>query len=146
MTKILKGSIMAVAALAALPCHASSLGAESTGTVNITVIIPPIGAAVHAQEEGATGLWSILNGNRGLMIDAAVSLPTEGDLEVQLLSSEASQLQIRSYTGQFSRSGTLIGSPSQLGRAKLTLPLNDLSVWTYNPLNEHSKLYVIGTV
>src|SRR3546814_15532555 len=74
MRAILTTSVIAAAYLCAVPAQASSLGSESTGTMNITVVIPPLADAVRAQENGATGLWSIVNGNNGLMIDAPHSV------------------------------------------------------------------------
>src|SRR3546814_8532492 len=65
MRAILTTSVIAAVYLCAVPAQASSLGSESTGTMNITVVIPPLADAVRAQENGATGIWSIVNGNNG---------------------------------------------------------------------------------
>lgn len=146
MRRILIASMIATAGLSAVPCSASTLGAESTGTIGVTVVIPPLGDAVRAQENGATGLWSIVNGNDGLMIDASVNLTDEHDLEVNLFSPAASELRVRSYAGRFAVGGKPMGGSAQLHRTTVTLPLSDLSLWTYNPQNDRSKLYVIGTV
>lgn len=43
-------------------------GSSSSGSVNISVYIPPIGASLRAAQEGAVGLWSISGRNNGLMI------------------------------------------------------------------------------
>src|SRR3546814_9007373 len=102
MRAILTTSVIAAAYLCAVPAQASSLGSESTGTMNITVVIPPLADAVRAQENGATGLWSIVNGNNGLMIDAPNSVTGDEDLKVALLTPAAPHLQIRSFGGQFS--------------------------------------------
>src|SRR3546814_8393075 len=102
--------------------------------------------AVRAQENGATGLWSIVNGNNGLMIDAPNSVTGDEDLKVALLTPAAPHFQIRSFGGQFSSAWKTVDRSGRLSRATLNIPLQDLSVWDYNPLNARSKLYVIGTI
>lgn len=146
MRGILTTSLLATVFLGSSPAYASSLGNESSGTMNIVVVIPPLGDAVRAQENGATGLWAIVNGNGGLMIDAPNTVLETGDLKVELLSPSASQFQIRPFGGEFSSNWKTVDRSGQLSRATLNLPLSDLSVWNYNPLNDRSKLYVIGTI
>jgi hypothetical protein len=57
-----------VGVLAAAPVQASDLGSESTGTVTITVNIPPFAAGLAAQSEGAVGLWTISTDSSALML------------------------------------------------------------------------------
>ncbi len=46
----------------------SAIGTQSSGTVTITVDIPPISAALRAQAEGAVGLWTVTDSTSSLMI------------------------------------------------------------------------------
>src|SRR3546814_7960930 len=94
--------------------------------MNITVVIPPVSESVRAQENGATGLWSIVNGNNGLMIDAPNSVTGDEDLKVALLTPAAPHLQIRSFGGQFSSAWTTVDRSGRLSRATLNIPLQDL--------------------
>jgi hypothetical protein len=57
-----------VGVLAAAPVQASDLGSESTGTVTITVNIPPFAAGLAAQGEGAVGLWTVSTDSSALML------------------------------------------------------------------------------
>ncbi|WP_432770133.1 MAG: hypothetical protein HEQ22_05145 [Sphingopyxis sp.] len=146
MRRILTISLMALGGFSSATSHAMELGYESAGTINVTVIIPPLGEAVNAQEQGATGLWSILNGNDGLMINAPANVGGEDNLVVDLFSADDSQLQIRSFAGDYVVTGQPADGAAQLRQTRLALPLDNMAIWTYNPLNPRSKLYVIGTV
>lgn len=55
------------------------LGTTSSGTVGITVEIPPLGSAVAAAHQGAVGLWSITNSTDGLMVKLPASINTTAD-------------------------------------------------------------------
>lgn len=55
-------------AMAGAPAYAVQLDGQSTGSVNVTVVIPPIGAALAASREGAVGLWGVNGRRQGVMI------------------------------------------------------------------------------
>src|SRR3546814_4740703 len=57
MRAILTTSVIAAAYLCAVPAQASSLGSESTGTMNITVVIPPL---ADRSEEHTSELQSLM--------------------------------------------------------------------------------------
>lgn len=46
----------------------SASGNSSSGSVNVSVYIPPIGATLRAAQEGAVGLWSVSGRNNGLLL------------------------------------------------------------------------------
>src|SRR3546814_2791118 len=81
--------------------------------------------AVRARENGATGLWSIVNGNNGLMMDAPNSVTGDEDLKVALLKPAAPHLQIRPSGGQFSSAWKTVDRSGRLCRAKQNITLQD---------------------
>ncbi len=60
--------VVAPAALAPSSALAGELSSNSSsGSINFTVIIPPLGAAIRAADAGAIGLWTITDATDGLM-------------------------------------------------------------------------------
>lgn len=59
---------------------------SSSGSVNVSVYIPPLGAALAAAKAGAIGLWSISGRNNGLMIQLHQSAAEEGYEAVSVYS------------------------------------------------------------
>jgi hypothetical protein len=54
--------------LSAMPAHAAGADAQNTGSVTITVNIPPFAAGLAAQAEGAVGLWTMTDDQSTLMV------------------------------------------------------------------------------
>ncbi|VWX60611.1 hypothetical protein [Sphingorhabdus sp. 109] len=102
----MKYYILAAAALASAAystgAAAEAPGFENAATMNITVVIPPLRAAVNAQEEGATGLWAIVNGNSGLMINTPDLVSDSGVTEFSIFGQNISAIQVSSATGSYS--------------------------------------------
>jgi len=79
--------------------YAADAGPQSSGTMGVTVIIPPLGEAVQAQKQGATGLWSLVNGKRGLMINAPIQAPEAKSAEISLFAQNANAIDVYSSYG-----------------------------------------------
>jgi hypothetical protein len=69
-SKVLLTAVFGVFALAAgvVPAHAAS-GDEASFT--ITVVIPPLAAAISAQNSGAVGAWTVFGQGGGLLVEPA---------------------------------------------------------------------------
>ena len=76
-----------VGVLAAAPAQASDLGGESTGTVTITVNIPPFAAGLAAQGEGAVGLWTVSTDSSALMLKIPDTLTSNEATEAAIFTS-----------------------------------------------------------
>jgi hypothetical protein len=59
---------------------------SSSGSVNFTVYIPPLGAAIAAARDGAIGLWSISGRNNGLLLQLQETADGQGYTGVSVLS------------------------------------------------------------
>lgn len=127
------------------PAAASTPGAEAVGTVNVTVVIPPLAEAVAAQREGAKGLWAILNGNRGLMISGSTSERGE-DFELHLYAPDLSGVTIRSADGALVLPARAADSAQDLQHSRISLPVGDGSQWVHNPADSRSKVFIISTL
>jgi|GEM_PF-2688127 len=79
--------------------YAADAGPQSSATMGVTVIIPPLGEAVQAQKQGATGLWSLVNGKRGLMINAPIQAPGAKSAEISLFAQNANALDVYTSYG-----------------------------------------------
>jgi hypothetical protein len=77
----------AVGVLVAAPAQASDLGSESTGTVTITVNIPPFAAGLAAQGEGAVGLWTVSTDSSALMLKIPDTLTSNEATEAAIFTS-----------------------------------------------------------
>ena len=101
-------------ALSAVPAHAAGADAQNTGTVTITVNIPPFAAGLAAQAEGAVGLWTMTDDQSTLMVkipeslgsdenqvEAAIFTPASApfNLSVANLGMEVAPAQIRVSNG-----------------------------------------------
>lgn len=76
-----------VGMLAAAPAQASDLGSESTGSVTITVNIPPFAAGLAAQGEGAVGLWTVSTDSSALMLKIPDRLTSNEAAEAAIFTS-----------------------------------------------------------
>ncbi|WP_368933441.1 hypothetical protein [Brevundimonas naejangsanensis] len=74
--KIFLSAIVGVFALAfaAFPAQAA---ADSEASFTITVVIPPLAAAIAARDSGAVGAWTVLGQGGGLLVDPASSRDDE---------------------------------------------------------------------
>lgn len=79
--------VCALGTLVAAPAQASDFGAESTGTVTITVNIPPFAAGLAAQAEGAIGLWTVSTDSSALMLKLPDTLPSDKAAEAAIYTS-----------------------------------------------------------
>lgn len=79
--------------LAAAPAQASDVGNESTGTVTITVNIPPFAAGLAAQGEGAVGLWTVSTDGSALMLKLPDTL-TDKAAEAAIFTSGNTVLDV----------------------------------------------------
>lgn len=66
--KIALAAVMLVSATAAYANDGAVSQSSSTGSVTVSVYIPPIGASLRAAQEGAVGLWSVSGRNSGLLL------------------------------------------------------------------------------
>jgi len=127
------------------PAAASMPGTEAVGTVNVTVVIPPLAQAVAAQRDGALGLWSILNGNRGLMISGRAS-ETGEDFELHLYAPDLSGVTVRSADGALLLPARAADPAQDLQHSRISLPLGDGSQWRHNASDPRSKVFIISTL
>lgn len=127
------------------PAAASTPGAEAVGTMNVTVVIPPLAEAVAAQREGAEGLWAILNGNRGLMISGNPGERGE-DFELHLYAPDLSGVTVRSADGALVLPARAADPAQDLQHSRISLPLGDGSRWVQNAANPRSKVFIISTL
>ncbi|MBM0171001.1 hypothetical protein [Altererythrobacter sp. C41] len=141
------GSIAALGLGIALghPAAASTPGTEAVGTVNVTVVIPPLAQAVAAQRDGASGLWSILNGNQGLMVSGRKSEAGE-DFELHLYAPDLSAVTVRSADGALVLPARAADPGQDLQHSRISLPLGDGSQWVRNAANPRSKVFIISTL
>ena len=72
---------------AATPAQASDAGSESTGTVTITVNIPPFAAGLAAQGEGAVGLWTVSTDSSALMLKIPDTLTSNEAAEAAVFTN-----------------------------------------------------------
>jgi hypothetical protein len=80
--------------LAAAPAQASDAGAESTGTVTITVNIPPFAAGLAAQGEGAVGLWTVSTDSSALMLKLPDTLTSDKAADAAIFTNGNTVLDI----------------------------------------------------
>ena len=118
-------SLLAAMALLgiAAPAHAASgdLGASSSATMHITVIIPPIGPAIAAPQSGAVGVWTITGGNDGLMLDLPTTITPGVEQSFSLFSAYAGPLVATPLGASATiRRGALVNDRG-LGRQDFTL-------------------------
>jgi hypothetical protein len=72
---------------------------SASSTINVTVVIAPIGAAVAAAREGAVGIWSISGGNRGLLIRAPSEIDEGASGTVRIFAQRSDAYVVRPMTG-----------------------------------------------
>lgn len=72
----------ALALTSVMSAAAPAMAAETNGTVNITVIIPPIAATRAAVADGAVGAWTVTRAAGGLMVAVRDGKPDNGELVV----------------------------------------------------------------
>lgn len=113
--------------------------------MNVTVIIPPLAQAVSAQREGASGLWAILNGNRGLMVSGRKS-ETGADFELDLYAPDLSGVTVRSADGVLMLPAQPLDPAQELQHSRINLPLGDESRWGHNASDSRSKVFIISTL
>lgn len=91
MTRAIHGLVLAAslaaASLAATPGHAGQ-----SGSMTVTVIIPPVAAARQALAEGALGLWTVDRPAGGLLL-AARDGNADQDAELVVYRSERNMLE-----------------------------------------------------
>lgn len=102
--------------------HAAGGDVQSSGTVTITVEIPPFAAGLAAQAEGAVGLWTMVDNQSTLMIklpdsisrggadvEAAVFTPASAPFSVSVLNAgmKVAPQQTRSSNGLIRHGFTL---------------------------------------
>lgn len=93
-------SFVVVACGFCMPATAmAEAGRSASSTINVTVVIAPIGAAVAAAREGAVGIWSITGGNRGLLIRAPSEIAEGGSGTVRLFAQRSDAYVVRPMTG-----------------------------------------------
>jgi hypothetical protein len=68
--KVLLSAVVGVFALAAavVPAHAAS---SEEASFTITVVIPPLAAAIAAQDAGAVGAWTVFGPGGGFLVEPA---------------------------------------------------------------------------
>lgn len=100
------GNFWRVVSLAVLACSLylpatakAEAGRSASSTINVTVVIAPIGAAVAAAREGAVGIWSISGGNRGLLIRAPSQIVEGGSGTVRIFAQRSDAYVVRPMTG-----------------------------------------------
>ena len=122
--------------------QAGDLGWTSSGSMNVTVTIAPLGGAIAASEAGAQGLWSIGAGNRGLMIQAPSEIETGTATEVSLFAAQTGALTIRPLSPNVTVYRGETASDRGFSRQSFDLKLKDK--------NDHSDrgkaLYVVSTI
>ena len=79
---------------AAAPAQASDAGAESTGTVTITVNIPPFAAGLAAQGEGAVGLWTVSTDSSALMLKLPDTLTSDKAADAAIFTNGNTVLDV----------------------------------------------------
>jgi hypothetical protein len=132
--------VLALGCLAApVAAGAATPGTSDTGTMHITVVIPPLGAAVATAAAGADGLWTVQPGRDGLMIQAPTQIVDREQAQVVLSSSHAGALRVLSFDG-----GVIKAS------GKSTVNQFERRVFTLSPAagtaSSHTALFTIGTV
>jgi len=123
--------LLTVLAAVAAPigaAHAAELSTvSSSGSMTITVYVPPIGPALRAQATGAVGLWTIDGQFDGMMVqlaDGAPGSPTANPLTVY---SRPGNLLAVSLQGSHWTSGSFVAPDSASGddgliRSTYTVP------------------------
>ena len=91
MTRSFQGLIL-TASIAALGLAATPSSASDSGSMTVTVIIPPIAAARQALSEGAVGLWTV-NGPAGGLLLATHDGDADQDAELVGYRSERNMLE-----------------------------------------------------
>lgn len=91
MTRALQRLVLA-ASLAAVSLAATSSNAADSGSMTVTVIIPPVAAARQALAEGAVGLWTVDRPAGGLLL-AARDGNADQDAELVVYRSERNMLE-----------------------------------------------------
>lgn len=80
-------------ALSTAPAQAAD--AQSTGSVTITVNIPPFAAGLAAQAEGAVGLWTMTDDQSTLMVKLPESLPgSESQVEAAIFTPSSAPFSV----------------------------------------------------
>lgn len=89
------GLVAFTAALTAAPAHATGADAQASGTVTITVNIPPFAAALAAQAEGAVGLWTMVDSQSALMVKLPNSIDnSEGEVEAAVFTPASAPFSV----------------------------------------------------
>lgn len=74
--------------LSAQSAHAAGADAQTSGTVSITVEIPPFAAGLAAQAEGAVGLWTMVDNQSTLMVKLPDTVSNaDGDVEAAIFTA-----------------------------------------------------------
>lgn len=73
---------------------------SSSGTVTVSVYIPPIGASLRAAQEGAVGLWSVSGRNNGLLLKLHQDQTGAGYSAVSVYSRAEVGIEARWEEGQ----------------------------------------------
>lgn len=128
-----------------LMAHSPTSNSEAVGVAQVTVVIPPLVQAIRAQESGATGLWSVLNGNAGLMLSSNFD-EGAGELSVDLFGADLAAIRLTSFDGTISATPLVHGSENGLHHSTMKVSFAEPQRWSHNPMNPHSKVFVIGTL
>lgn len=69
---------------ALVPIGGAAAQTSSSGTATITVVVPPIAAAIEAAQAGAAGLWTLSEGAETFMVRLPGELNAGGEAELSL--------------------------------------------------------------
>lgn len=81
--------------LTAQSAHAASGDAQTSGTVTITVEIPPFAAGLAAQAEGAVGLWTMIDNQSTLMVKLPDTVSSDdGDVQAAIFTAVSTPFSV----------------------------------------------------
>lgn len=125
---------------------AETPGVEDASTMSVTIVIPPLRAAVNAQAAGATGLWSIVNGNSGLMINSPKQVTAGGNTEFSLFGTNMDAIQVTSASGVLKANPVSVdGNASKLQKVTFNFAATRDSSRVLEGKKQRSQLMVIST-
>lgn len=139
MMRMVKSLAILAAATAAMPASADDWGETSSGSLMITVVIAPFGAAVAAAQEGAVGAWSVNGLNDGVMLGAPDAVTKGGTENISLFNNANAPLSLTS-----ARAGVTIGSVSNADFRGLRR--QDFSVSVNKTESADPVLVVVGSI
>lgn len=99
MSRLAGTVALSLAMFVSAPVQAQDLGDEASGSMSITVVIAPFGAAIAAAEGGAVGAWSVAGANDGVMISAPDTLAPSSPQSLSIFNNANAPISLTAANG-----------------------------------------------